>query len=367
MSNRVSDQSGMLLRDNVFGKSITQDAQRRDFTINALYLDPESRLIYDYTGGLYDLVKMQIDMIGDPNTRYLEDPVRMIRALRFSAKLGFKITKRTSSPIMKLKEKLLEVSNARMYEEVNKLFLTGHGYESFCILRQYGIFEILFPGTVDLLKNKSYTDFVDYSLKSSDARSENKKPNMPHFLYSVLLYPVFRQAYYELERENEYSIRPFSLTALTTIAVNKVLNSQYSITDIPYATAENITSMWRTQIQFDTVDEKKAGSLAGKGIFRAAYDFLVIRSFFEPYLEPMVELLKPYYLKAKEIALQKMKEKEQRFLAKKEKKALKLAKKKKKNDSKANASFDDEKYTSKERQEQLRKAKEWRKAMNLDI
>lgn len=367
MSNRVSDQSGMLLRDNVFGKSITQDAQRRDFTINALYLDPEQRLIYDYTGGLYDLVKMQIDMIGDPSTRYLEDPVRMIRALRFSAKLGFKITKRTSAPIQKLKENLLEVSNARMYEEVNKIFLTGHGYESFCILREYGIFELLFPGTVELLNNKAYTDFVEYSLKSSDARSAIKKPNMPHFLYSVLLYPVFRQSYYELERENEYSIKPLTLTELTTIAVNDVLNAQYSVTDIPYATTESITSMWRTQIQFDTANEKAAAALSEKGIFRAAFDFLVIRSYFEPYLEPMVTLLRPYYQRAKELALQRMKEKEQRKIAKREKKALKLEKRKKKKATGANASFDDEQYTSKERQEQLRKAKEWRKAMKLDI
>lgn len=132
---RVSAESGMLLRDNVYGKSIVEDSQRRDFTINALYLDPVKKEIYDYNGGLYDMQKGIIDIIGDPDTRYSEDPVRMIRALRFSAKLGFKLSKRTSDPIKRLSALLLEVSNARMFEEVNKLFITGHGYNSFKILK----------------------------------------------------------------------------------------------------------------------------------------------------------------------------------------------------------------------------------------
>ena len=148
---RVSSDSGMLVRDNVYGQDIDEDASRRDFTINAIYYDSHNETILDFHGGLYDLNAGIIDIIGDPQTRYLEDPVRIIRALRFSAKLGFKLSKRTADPIAKLAVNLREVSSARMFEEVNKLFLTGHGSESFKILRNFKIFEILFPGLAEFL------------------------------------------------------------------------------------------------------------------------------------------------------------------------------------------------------------------------
>ncbi len=176
--HQTSD-TGMLVRDNVYGKSLEEDAERRDFTINAVYYDFKTQELIDFHAGIYDLTNQVIDIIGDPKVRYLEDPVRIIRALRFAAKLGFKLSKRTADPIAEMAPSLQQVSNARMFEEVNKLFLTGHGLESFKILREYGIFSILFPGLDEYLDNPVFNSFVEYALQSSDERYKAHYESLP--------------------------------------------------------------------------------------------------------------------------------------------------------------------------------------------
>ncbi|MGN0903321.1 MAG: polynucleotide adenylyltransferase PcnB [Succinivibrio sp.] len=370
-NTRVSDQSGMLLRDNVYGKKISDDALRRDFTINALYLDPEEGMLYDYLGGLYDLTQEKIDIIGDPEVRYSEDPVRMIRALRFSAKLGFKISKRTSDPIKRLSDNLLDVSNARMFEEVNKLFLTGHGYESFQLLRRYHIFEKLFPSTAGFLDNKAYTDFVEYALKSSDERYHDGRRNMPHFLYSVILWSSFKENYFKLSLENDCNVQPSTIYKLINIAKNNILVGQNTITDIPMAVENNISSLWSLQILLDQIDDESiVNEVTTRHIFRAAFDFLKLRSRFNPYLRSVVEFYEPYYLKSRaEAEARKAQNDERRISREKrleEKRSLKKAKKNRKKKA-SEETFDDTKNYSAERLEQLRKAREWRKAMNLEF
>ena len=239
-----ASESGMLVRDNVYGRTLDEDAERRDFTINAIYYDLKRGELIDYHAGLYDLRERVIDIIGDPEKRYAEDPVRMIRALRFAAKLGFKISKRTADPIKRMAPSLKEVSNARMFEEVNKLFLTGHGLQSFRILKEYGIFEILFPGLDEYLENPVFNSFVEYALKSSDERCKEQKRNMPHFLYAVILWAKFQSEVLRLSDLNDSVVNAASMREIADIACPKVLRIQHAVTAIPMSISESIRSMW---------------------------------------------------------------------------------------------------------------------------
>ena len=368
---RVSDKSGMILRDNVYGKNIVEDSLRRDFTINALYLDPIKGLIYDYNGGMYDLKEGLIDIIGDPKTRYSEDPVRMIRALRFSAKLGFKISKRSSDPIKKLSCKLLEVSNARMFEEVNKIFLSGHGHQSFMLLKQYQIFELLFPATKALLDQDSYEEFVDYALLSSDERYKRNQPNMPHFLYSVILWQVFYHRYYDyLDRFKNYvDVLPEATVANSVL--DDIFDEQETITSMPFAVSNSIRALWRTQLSLEDednlTDENKIESIKNKSIFRAAFDFLTLRSKFDPFLSEKVDFWKPYYdlSKAQDRKLRELQDGKYKRKATKKERLKEKNKCKSKGKSKNIDSFDNEERFSKKRKAALEKAKAWRAAMNL--
>ncbi|NPA73011.1 MAG: polynucleotide adenylyltransferase PcnB, partial [Gammaproteobacteria bacterium] len=169
---REVDDTGRLVRDNVYG-TIDEDVWRRDFTINALYYNIKDYSIIDYTGGLDDIDDGLIRLIGDPETRYREDPVRMIRAIRFAAKLGFNIEEKTEKPIFELAPLLLDVSHARMFEEVLKLFHSGVAVQVFEKLRHYHIFEHLFPMTDQMLEselNGFPRMLVIEALKSTDSR-----------------------------------------------------------------------------------------------------------------------------------------------------------------------------------------------------
>lgn len=361
---RVSAESGMLLRDNVYGKSIVEDSQRRDFTINALYLDPVKKEIYDYNGGLYDMQNGIIDIIGDPDTRYSEDPVRMIRALRFSAKLGFKLSKRTSDPIKRLSALLLEVSNARMFEEVNKLFITGHGYNSFKIIRKYNIFELLFPDAGDFLDNKSYIDFVEYALSSSDKRYAENKRNMPHFLYSVILWGVFQNNVFRLRRYSESMVSPMEDNDIVRLALDSVFDNQDKVTDIPMAVSDSIKSLWRMQLVLQQIELlKDYDEVSNRTIFRAAFDFISLRTKFEPYLATCVNFWQPYYVKSAAIAAKRKALKDQKYQQKFSNK--KKSKKQKGAKNPATEDFEDETNLSAKRKEQLAKARAWRASMNL--
>lgn len=363
-TTRVSVDSGMLIRDNVYGNSIVEDSLRRDFTINALYLDPLKKEIYDFNGGLYDMINSTIDIIGDPQVRYAEDPVRMIRALRFSAKLGFKISKRTSKPIFELKYNLLAVSNARMFEEVNKLFLSGHGLESFNILKEYRIIELLFPGIADYLNNQNYLNFIEYSLSSSDKRYAENKRNMPHFLYAVMLFSVFNRSVFELKMRAKSLICPLSTDEIVKLTLDSVFKEQDKVTAIPMVVADNIKSIWRMQINLleYTDNLEKADKIYQKIIFRAAFDFLTLRARFEPFLAQCVDFWTPYYEKSKALAdkRKKLNEEQRRQRFKKKKEKLSSADLKK-----SGKGFDRE--NSLERKKQLERAKAWRKSMNLEI
>lgn len=293
--HQASD-TGMLVRDNVYGKSLEEDAERRDFTINAVYYDLRKQELIDFHAGIYDLQHEIIDIIGDPEVRYSEDPVRIIRALRFAAKLGFKLSSRTSSPIAQMAKLLEQVSNARMFEEVNKLFLTGHGLQSFKILREYGIFSILFPGLDEYLDNPVFNSFVEYALQSSDERYHAQKRNMPHFLYAVILWAKFQNELFRLADLNDCVVNSASLRELSDLACPKILRIQNSITAIPMSISESIRSMWSLQLQLlETEDPQAVEAVASRQLFRAGFDIFRLRAKFEPYLESYVKFWQPYY------------------------------------------------------------------------
>ncbi|MGH8399580.1 MAG: polynucleotide adenylyltransferase PcnB, partial [Gammaproteobacteria bacterium] len=189
------NESGRILRDNAFG-TLEQDAFRRDFSVNALYYDIRDFSIVDYVGGLADLRAGQLRLIGDPDKRYREDPVRMLRAARFAAKLGFRIHADTERPITGLAPLLADIPPARLFEEILKLFLYGFGLQAFETLRHYGLFAQLFPHTdavLDFEEQGFPHVFIAKALASTDARVAEGRPVTPAFLFAALLWEPVRQ------------------------------------------------------------------------------------------------------------------------------------------------------------------------------
>lgn len=172
----------MLLRDNIYG-SIEEDAQRRDFTVNALYYGVDDYCVYDYANGLQDIANRQIRLIGDPETRYREDPVRMIRAIRFATKLDMTIHPDTQAPIAELSSLMGNIPPARMFEEYTKMFLSGKALANFEMLRQYGLFRYFFPAADRMLNddNPQLLAFIRQALSNTDQRIANEQRVTPAF------------------------------------------------------------------------------------------------------------------------------------------------------------------------------------------
>ncbi|MCP4947452.1 MAG: polynucleotide adenylyltransferase PcnB, partial [Aestuariibacter sp.] len=194
-SKNVSAQSkeGMLLRDNVYG-SVDEDAERRDFTINAMYYNIADYSIHDYAGGVEDLEDKLIRLIGDPETRYREDPVRMLRAMRFSAKLDFDIEEDTADPIEGLAHLLKDIPAARLYEESLKLLQSGYGLETYHLMREYNLFQQMFPAVAEYFTedyDSPTEQMLDLVLDSTDLRIEDGKRVNPAFMFAAILwYPM---------------------------------------------------------------------------------------------------------------------------------------------------------------------------------
>jgi len=270
---REVDDTGRLVRDNVYG-TIEEDVWRRDFTINALYYNIRDFSIIDYTGGLDDIDKGELRLIGDPETRYREDPVRIIRAIRFAAKLGFNIEKHTEAPIVKMAPLLLDVSNARMFEEVLKLFHSGVAVEVFEKLRHYGLFEHLFPLTEEIL-SEEVDGFprmlVIEALKSTDRRIAEGKSVNPSFLFSALLWEPM------LKRKEIHAAEGMSHQDALYAAANDVIEQQIKRTAIPKRFTAQIREIWSFQYRLPNRHGDRAQKLVEHVRFRAAYDFLGIR------------------------------------------------------------------------------------------
>lgn len=265
---------GMVLRDNEFG-SIEEDALRRDFTVNALYYNIADFSVIDYSDGMADLEAGMLRLLGDPETRYREDPVRMLRAARFAAKLGFNIEASTEEPITRLAYLLGDVPSARLYEEVLKLFISGYAVSAFEKLRHYDLFAQLFPQTEEALAHEDHAFplvLVLKGLENTDRRLAQDKPVTPAFLFAVLLWEPLRRIAHELEAEG------LPLYQALQQAGNQVVEEQVRCVAIPRRFSMPMREIWTLQARFHNTKGKRPLRLLAHPRFRAAYDFLLLRA-----------------------------------------------------------------------------------------
>lgn len=274
---KTSQQSedGMLLRDNIYG-SIEEDAQRRDFTINALYYSATDYKVHDFANGVSDVENRQIRMIGDPQTRYREDPVRMLRAIRFATKLDMEISEATRAPIKDLAPLMANIPAARMFEEFNKLFLSGKALANFTLLREYDLFGYFFP-VVDQLLNQDeqpyLLPFITLSMRNTDTRLNNNQRITPAFLLGAMLwYPL--QAQMEQLKEGA---APLSPQDLFFAAYSEITAEQQRSVSIPKRFQGVMKDIWILQEKLARRDGKRAFKALEHPKFRAGYDFLLLR------------------------------------------------------------------------------------------
>ena len=270
----VHSEAGMILRDNVYG-TIEDDVFRRDFTINALYYNIADFTLIDYVGGLKDLETSCIRMIGDAGQRYREDPVRMLRAIRFAAKLDFYISPETEQPILELGYLVKQVPSARLLDEFMKLFLSGHAEASFQLLRRYKLFGILFPQTEACLNGPQGTQvehFIKSALLDTDKRVFEHKPvALPFLLAAFLWYPL--QSHLETMKESG-----LAEVAAFYEACDLALNEQQRSVAISRRLIQAIREIWILQIRLTKRTGKRPLQLCIHPKFRAAYDFLLLRA-----------------------------------------------------------------------------------------
>ncbi|MCU8504435.1 polynucleotide adenylyltransferase PcnB [Vibrio vulnificus] len=275
-NSQISQQSkeGMLLRDNVYG-TIDEDAERRDFTINAMYYNIADYSIHDYAGGVEDLEERLVRLIGDPETRYREDPVRMLRAIRFAAKLDFDIEEDTAAPIEEMAYLLRDIPAARLYEESLKLLQSGHGLETYHLMREYNLFQQMFPA-ISAYFTEDYSSkterMLDLVLDSTDIRVEEGKRINPAYMFAAMLwYPLLELADKLMDSHN--------LCHYDAVmeASNLILDEQVRSIAIPRRHTATIREIWQLQLRLPRRNGKRAFRLMELNKFRAGFDFLEMR------------------------------------------------------------------------------------------
>ena len=267
------DASGRVLRDNVWGPQ-DEDAARRDFTVNAMYYDPESRVLVDYHGGIQDAQKKLLRMIGDPATRYREDPVRIIRAVRFGAKLaalGFKLEPKTAKPLIEAKALLADVPQSRMFDEMLKLLQTGHSLASVEQLRKQGLAKGIYP-LLDLVVERADQPFIRAALADTDRRVGEGKPVAPSFLLACVLWQDVLAGWNARLARKEH---PFP--ALQD-AIDEVFDARVGDVSGRGKLGADMREIWMMQPRFDKRAGSSPFSLAGQPRFRAGFDFLRLRA-----------------------------------------------------------------------------------------
>jgi poly(A) polymerase len=267
------DSSGRVLRDNVWGPQ-DEDATRRDFTVNALYYDPASQIVVDYHGGIQDSSKRVLRMIGDPVARYREDPVRIIRAVRFAAKLsplGFKLEAKTAKPLTQSATLLADVPQSRLFDEMLKLLQTGHSLASIEQLKKLGLTKGIYP-LLDVVVERADSAFVQVALADTDRRVGEGKPVAPSFLLACVLWADVREAWAKRLARKEHA-HP----ALQD-AIDEVFDARIGDVSGRGKLAADMREIWMMQPRF----EKRVGStpfgLVEQPRFRAGFDFLRLRA-----------------------------------------------------------------------------------------
>jgi poly(A) polymerase len=269
-NNEHTSHNGQIMRDNVYG-SLDDDVWRRDFTANALYYDISNFSIVDYTNGMQDVHDKILRLIGEPIQRYHEDPVRMLRAVRFAAKLDFNLAASTEEPLYHLGHLLRNVPPARLHEEVLKLFLTGYGVKSFAKLQQFDLFKYLFPSKVLDLEQEFNYNLVQQLLINTDNRFQASQSIAPAFLFMGLLWPAIND---KLLLNTDISLTEQDLIINTS---NVILSWQNKHVLIPRRMLVNMQEIWLLQPRLTRRKDRRCFAVLAHPRFRAAYDFLVLR------------------------------------------------------------------------------------------
>jgi poly(A) polymerase len=267
------DETGRILADNVYG-TLETDAFRRDFTVNALYYDIRDFSIVDFAGGIDDLRAGVLRLIGDPELRYREDPVRMLRAIRIASKLGFVLPPETAEPIPRLAALLGEIPPARLFDEIVKMLICAQAVANFEGLRRYGLFGILFPDTeTALIEDDRAALLIKQALANTAERLARDAPVTPAFLYAALLWPavVLRSTYLQHQEGHP------EMVALAQ-ASDEVLARESLRVVIPKRFSIPMREIWLLQPRFTDCRSPRAKRLMTHPRFRAAYDFLLLRS-----------------------------------------------------------------------------------------
>ena len=269
------DASGRVLRDNVWGPQI-EDAARRDFTVNAMYYDPMTQTVIDYHGGIADSKAKLLRMIGDPETRYREDPVRIIRVLRFAAKMGYKIEAKTEAPIRKMKALLANVPASRLFDEMIKLLQTGHSLASLEVLKKYGLdrktFPILDAHFEGIANNPAREAFVNRALADTDRRVNEGKPVAPSFLLACVFWHEVSARWQALRDKGE------PLMPALQDAVDATFDARIGDISGRGKLAADMREIWQMQPRFDKRTGSSPAAMLEQPRFRAAFDFMRLRA-----------------------------------------------------------------------------------------
>ena len=272
------DASGRVLRDNVWGPQ-DEDAARRDFTVNAMYYDPASQIVVDYHNGIRDAKKLTLRMIGDPVTRYREDPVRIIRAIRFSAKLaalGFRLESKTAAPLVESSRLLADVPQSRLFDEMLKLLQTGHAVATVAQLRALGLATGIYP-LLDIVVERADQPFVKAALQDTDRRVGEGKPVAPSFLLSCVLWADVRDGWAQ-RQEGRNGQRPQPPFPALQDAIDDVFNARIGDVSGRGKLAADMREIWMMQPRFDKRSGATPYSLVEQARFRAAFDFMRLRA-----------------------------------------------------------------------------------------
>jgi poly(A) polymerase len=271
---RVLDTHGRLLRDNVYG-SIEEDVWRRDFTANALYYNIADFSLWDFVGGAEDIAARRLRLIGDPETRYREDPVRMLRAARFQAKLGFELDAATAAPIAALKGLLARVPPARLFDETQKLFLTGHGERSLEVLRAHDLLGVLFPAVERQLTahpGSLIEQLLRHGLRNTDARVADDRPVTASFLFALLLYGPIAGLIESLPPQRWHEV------GAIVAACERALREASARVSIPRRIGLAVREMYALQPRLEHPRGRRVLRLLEQPRFRAAFDLLALRA-----------------------------------------------------------------------------------------
>jgi poly(A) polymerase len=273
--SHVVDAAGRVLRDNVWGPQV-EDAARRDFTINAMYYDPVREIVVDYHGGIKDARKKLLRMIGDPATRYREDPVRIIRVVRFAAKLGFEIEPKTRAPIKEMVALLDNVPQSRTFDEMIKLLQTGHALASIEQLRKQGLHRGVFP-ILDVALDEAHRHdgrekFVQLALADTDRRVAEGKPVVPSFMLACMLWHDVLDRWQKLRAQGEASL------AALQMAIDSVFDARIGDISGRGRLAADMRDVWMMQPRFERRIGNAPNTLVEQPRFRAGFDFLRLRA-----------------------------------------------------------------------------------------